>query len=826
MKVNGLTFNPRGRAGQYTILIDTAARTITLRDIQMRMGSIVLYQGDLEFPVPAEETFTLASIDTDTKSKSDEPPADSEAALDLKGDDDAQAAGLPIRGTAKLELSKGKALLTASVELPKAFTDAEGRGLTGELRISSDNANGFKLAGAKIAAPLAYVGKVELQNLSVAFIGDGDGAVSETCNLPSGGLRWEGKAETLVFPAPGKPKITNVGFGLADGAFAHAEGTLVPGGDGAELGAGIRVTKLSVSLCAGPPVRIEGRAGLTALPGADGKPRLIIPDAGLIYTGPDQGKSWTIRAETPQAKIAGDIPITFDDLFLQVGGNGAVDFGGKVRFSVPLKGSAGPVSLDAKVDVEASAKGFVEGSRYNVELAAKGCFAGSFEVSPAPKVSFDEICPQVEGLISSTGFAVCGALTVKGKSIGRVGAGKAWDGDLRFMSGSCDLGPWRVARELPEPPAEEVPPTTPEGAAARRSAAGERRFSIPAGARNVLVALRGDRIPPRVELVGPNGERIPTPVDPGRTARTDHSVAFTNRALATTYVGLSAPRAGTWTARPAGTAADGAVQRIAVAPLLAPARISGRLTGHGRGVHTLTVRATARPGQRITLLERGTGVARASSARCASAEARSASGPRRARPAAAPSRHSSTRTASRASGAPSRPSSPSVRRRRPGRPRSASRGRRRRSPSVGRPPRAPRATGSASRRPTVAPACSSVMAAAARCGFRCPTARSTSRSASSDCAPTTPPAVPPRPARLAAAPPRPTGVTDESSRPPPNHPIPHDPQVPALHRPGARVRAHPQRRRASARRRCAERDARRAIRHAHDVDRQLDVRRR
>lgn len=621
VKVNGLTFNPRGKPGYATVVIDTATRVIQIRDVQMRMGSIVLFQGDLEFTVPAEETFTLASINTDTKSKDGEAPegGDSEAALDLTGDDDAQAAGLPIRGTAKLELSKGTAILTASIELPKVFTDAEGNGLTGQIKVTSSNEQGFKLAGARVTAPLAFLGKVEVQNLAVSFVGDGDGKISETCNLPTGGLRWEGSASVIVFPAPGKPQLTDVGFGLADGKFAHAEATLRPSGDGAELGAGVKVTKLGVSICAGPPVRLEGRAGITALPGSDGKPRLVIPDAGLIYTGATEKRPWTIRAEAPEAKIAaGDVPITFKDLYLQVAGNGAVDFGGGVKFTIPLKGTAGPASLDASVAVEATAKGFVEGSRYSAELTAKGCFSGSVEIGPVPKINFTDVCPQIEGVVSSTGFAVCGALTVKDKSIGRVGAGKNWDGDLKFMGSSCDVGPWKVARELPAP--DEVPPvvdepgaTTPDadGTAARASrlaaAAPGRRFAITKGSRNVLIALRGDgTTPPRVTLVGPDGQRVPTPASPDDTARTDRSVAFTNRALATTYVGLRAPQAGTWTAIPAGDA--GAVRSIEVAPMLAPVRVRGTIAGHGRR-RTVRLHASTRRGQRITLIERGTGVA-------------------------------------------------------------------------------------------------------------------------------------------------------------------------------------------------------------------------
>lgn len=626
VKVNGVTFTPRRENGDHaTVTIDVAKRKINVIDAQLRVGSIVLFKGDLEFGIPEADTFVLAEFDTDTKSKKDAPKSDSEAALDLPGDDDAQAAGLPLRGTAKLELSKGIAILTAGIELPKVFTDAEGKGITGTVKVTSDNTHGLRLAEARVTAPLAMIGKVEFQNLSVAFLGDGEASTSKTCNLPTPGLKWEGSASVVVMPAPGRPELKNVELGLADGKFSHASATLYPPVGGAELGAGVKVTKLQVSLCAGPPVKLEGRAGLTALPGSDGKPRLEIPDAGLIYTGAHEKKPWTIRAEAPVAKIGGDIPITFSDLFLQISGNGAVDFGGAVKFSVPIKGSAGPVSLDASVNVEAKAEGFVEGSRYSVSLDAKGCFNGSFKIDPAPSVGIPDICTGIEGVVSSKGFAVCGSLKVGDKNIGRVGAGKEWDKSLEFFGKSCDVGPYKEQRQV-EPPAEEETPETPEDdrpvgdtpvdpaqpaslRAQRAAAVGGGRFTVPAGSRGVLVAVRGTggKVP-HVTLHGPAGERVPTPADASGSAKTDRSTAFANVATATVYVALRSPKAGEWTAVPvAGSAAD--VDGVDVAPLLAPVKVTGSV-GRARGkTRTVAIKAARRPGQRITLLERGTGVA-------------------------------------------------------------------------------------------------------------------------------------------------------------------------------------------------------------------------
>lgn len=599
VKLNGITFNPRRAAGQAaTVSIDTVNRTITFPEIQLRMGSIVLYQGDLEFRVPEADSFVLANIDLETKRKLGQGTGDGEAALDLEGDDDAQAAGFPLKGMAKLELTKGQAILTASIELPAVFTDAEGRGLTGFVQITSDNAHGVRLDKARVTAPLAYLGSVEVQNLSVAFVGAnaGTGSATPTCNTPSPGLRWEGSASVIVLPTADKTQLTDAAFGFADGRFSHASATWNPGGSGADLGGGVKLTKLGVSICAGPPLKLMGRAGITAMPGKDGKPRLEIPDAGLIFTGAHEGKPWTIRAEAPEAKLGGDIPFAFKDLFVEVSAAGAVDFGGGVHFEVPLKGKGDAVELDAAVAVDATAKGFIEGPRFNVELKATGCFNGTFKISDAPSVPFSNVCPGIEGLVSSTGFAVCGSLKVGSTDIGRIGAGKRWDGDLQFMTKACDIGPWRVSR--PEA----------SGARASRLALGDRSVEIPGGKRGVLVAFRGVETAPQVALRAPGGETVvTTSADADGAVTTPSATAFTNVAAKTTYVALKSPSGGTWTATPV---RDGdAIAEASAAAMLARAKVRASVSGRGAN-RTLRFDVGRRAGQTVRFVERGAGVGR------------------------------------------------------------------------------------------------------------------------------------------------------------------------------------------------------------------------
>jgi hypothetical protein len=572
IKLNGTTVVPLDARG---IELDVTQRQISAGEVQLRMGAVVLYQGPSfgTWKVPEGDRVTLASIDLHTHSRVDAPPDDSEAARDLGGSDNADVGGLPLTGSAKLELlTGGKTLLSATVELPKVFTDAEGHGLTGSVQLEADNVNGLHLSGAQIQAPLVMVGKVEIHNFYLDYAGVANNDSRSTCNQKSPGLRWEGGAEKVVLPTPDRLTIEQVGFGLADGQFNYAKGTVNWAAPGTSIGAGIRVQKISISLCAGPPVKVEGRIGLTAL---DGK--LKLPDGGLIFTA---GDPWTLRAEAPEATLTTDRDYTFKNLFVQYSSSGAVDFGGDLSFAVDVKGPVPLGSLDAALQVDAHAAGFIEGSRYNADLSATGCFAGKFTVGSALPLPFDGLCSTVAGVVSSDGVAVCGSLKVGDKDIGSIGAGYHWGGSVQFMAGTCDLGPWRVSK-------------------ASASAAGPKVVEVPGG-RGALIAVRGVSGPPQVTLHGPHGEVLETPADTNEAVRAEHAVAFANRGMKTTYVVLADPVAGRWR-----VTGDG-IAEVRTAPVRPQPRVSATLRNH-----RLTYRVAAVKGQRVTFEEHGRGVSRA-----------------------------------------------------------------------------------------------------------------------------------------------------------------------------------------------------------------------
>ena len=103
-----------------------------------------------------------------------------------------------------------------------------------------------------------------------------------------------------MLPTPDKLTVESVGLGFADGEFSYAKGSLNCGRRGqVDRRRHPRAEDLDLGL-RGRAGEVEGRIGLTALPGDDGKLRLTIPNAGLLFKG---GDPWSLRAEAPTATL-------------------------------------------------------------------------------------------------------------------------------------------------------------------------------------------------------------------------------------------------------------------------------------------------------------------------------------------------------------------------------------------------------------------------------------------------------------------------------------------------------------------------------------------
>jgi hypothetical protein len=581
VKVNGITINAyRGQK----LEIDPAARRLYFSKAQLRIAGIVLYAGEIQWTVPEGDRITLATLDLSTHSKVGEAPKDSEAALDLQGDDSADVQGFPLTGTAKLELAKGgKSILTGTVELPKVLTDAEGHGITGSVSLTADNATGLHLSAIAVKAPLAFIGKVEIHNFFATYNGERNNDAKPSCNQGSPGLKWEGGAEKVVLPTPDRLEITSVGLGFADRGFNYAKGVLTAADPGASIGAGIRVQKIDISVCAGPPAKVEGRIALTALPGDKG-PALKIPNAGVAYQdGAKPEDPWTLRVEAPEAELNLGKALKFKDVHVGYSSAGAVDFGGRVNFSLGLKGPVPGGDLDAAVTVDAGVSGWITSNRFNADFDARGCFAGKLTIADTLPIPFSDICPIVKGVVSTSGMAVCGGLSFKGKDVGYVGVGYKWGGELKAFAGACDLRPWR----------------TEKPAAGAAAAGGAKSVRLDGGQRGVLLAVKGVGHAPQVALHGPGGAVIRTPADSNEALKTDRALAWTNAGTDTTYVLLMHPRGGRW------TIAGDPIADVRTAGMRPAPEVSATLRGH-----VLRYRVAAVKGQRVSFEERGRGVSR------------------------------------------------------------------------------------------------------------------------------------------------------------------------------------------------------------------------
>jgi hypothetical protein len=580
VRMNGITFNPvAGRSLRF----NPERRSISLGPIQLRVGPLVLYQGELAWTVPEGDEVVLARIDLETHTMTDGPAVpDTEAALDLEGDDGANAWGLEMKGEVVLSLTKGRTQLRGTVELPRVLKDAEGRGLTGEIVVSADNDHGIQLDSVMVTAPTARVGDIELHNLWVMFAGRNANVATPTCNEESPGLRWEGGADVVRMPtAPEQLELRDVGFGFADGRFNHAEAHLERDDEGLPIAGGVRVQKAAISLCAGPPLRAEGRISLTALPDEDGRPRLTVPDAGVLFQG---GDPWSLRAEVPKAQLDLGVPMRFSDLSLSYTSTGAIAFHGQLELSLGtrLRGTGDhlAVSLATRVD------GFIEGSRFNARFGAHACFHGQITVGvPVP---LPGVCTEVDAVVSSAGIAICGDLVLPGVAqLVRVGIGHSWGGPVELMGDGCDVTEWHVI-------------ASSAGAAA--STAG-RSITLPGNARGVLVAVRGVAGPPRVVLRGPRGEVVRASGDarPGERA-----LGLAGRDGRTTYIALGRPAGGRWIVEPE---PGSVIERIATARVRRAPSVSATVRGRGRN-RVLRYRVARARGQVVTFVERGRGVAR------------------------------------------------------------------------------------------------------------------------------------------------------------------------------------------------------------------------
>jgi hypothetical protein len=187
--------------------------------------------------------------------------------------------------------------------------------------------------------------------------------------------------------------------------------------------------------------------------------------------------------------------------------------------------------------------------------------------------------------MSSTGGRVCGSILSSDPAVPALPGGfhYAWGGPAVLDYPACggDLGPFLDAK----PGADGL------------------TFSVPRGARSLTVRIEGASDAPAATLVQPGGKTVDTPVPPANGAKAAGVAAVRVPAQRRTFVVVTRPRAGTWSVR--GPRVVAAARALAIAPV----SLGGTVVAHGRR-RDLLYRLSARPGQVVTVFERGGGASR------------------------------------------------------------------------------------------------------------------------------------------------------------------------------------------------------------------------
>ena len=161
-------------------------------------------------------------------------------------------------------------------------------------------------------------------------------------------------------------------------------------------------------------------------------------------------------------------------------------------------------------------------AKFNAEAYVRAC------------VDLVDLCAGARGLISSKGIAVCLHVEVLGGEWSP-GFGYEW-GDVfptPYFTG-CDVGDYR----------EHIVHASVSRLRGRAAQA-QQAIDLPAGLPGAVIVAEGKDAPPKITLVGPNGERITTP-DGMKAVQQKPFLLMKNMAGKVTQIAIGKPAAGRW----------------------------------------------------------------------------------------------------------------------------------------------------------------------------------------------------------------------------------------------------------------------------------------
>jgi hypothetical protein len=532
VRVNGLDLVPKGSG---SVEIDPVHKRIKTKGVDVRAGNIVLDKGSFDWDVPGGTTALTTFSHLEKFHVS--------------------ILGFPVAGEATLTLTDKGARIPAHLELPSIFG-----GVTGDVTLRLENPGGLELEGFKIHVGDAFLGALEVKPLDVVY-SNGQPPI------------FEGKARFLLPPTYGEPGV-NVGFGFLNGKFKHAEGSFP-----AQLALfppWLYLQKIGLALTT-DPLKISGGVLMT------GGPQILGSAAISIDALPESGGGFSFELGKPSIlRLAGSmsvVSVPFAHGFVEYRTNGLLKFGGGLDFTAPL----GVAQIVAGIpEGPPLGPGFVD--------LTDGRFNAPFKGSVCIPAGCGAISIGAEGVLSSSGIAACGELTITPlpKVTVSAGLGYHWGGspDVIADLGGCDVGPYAVSA----------------GGRAHAAQLGT-TVQVKAGLPQENIVVQGSGGAPQITVTAPGGETVSS--TPTGLARSAHMVVYSDPGASRTHVLIGKPPAGAYSiATQAGSVPIAAVRHADGLP--APS-VRARLGGRGYR-RTLRYKIKTIAGQKVRFLERAGGV--------------------------------------------------------------------------------------------------------------------------------------------------------------------------------------------------------------------------
>jgi hypothetical protein len=447
-----------------------------------------------------------------------------------------QLLGLPVLGTITPSLlPSGTSSLPVNVQLPDPLSGIAGGGLTDDLNLTADDAQGLHLSrgSIQIQLPEVDIGPASIDPFSVTY--DADPYVFEGdlgVQLPGGlGLRGHllirngelvDLAGQMSPPSPGIPVagdvfLTRVGFHLHHGA------TCAPA-DQTNFG-------LDASLSGGPSIAgfsllgIDGGATFYLPKGSCNLPaRFRISGTGKLLELPVANIYFELDTPPVVVSFGADLSIGDPDVAaVDASVTGGIDFGDGAFF---LRGQAGVHVL-------------------GYEVASVDAVGGSIGVGACAKL-----------------FPIP-AFSVPPLKILTAGAAYTWDdGHLALMPDDCDVSFLVPSEFQAQAKAADAAPTV----------------RVAPGTKAETFLVYGSQHAPSVTLSGPGGVSISSPTAQQEMVQTDRYVALALDGIHETAITVHRPAAGVWTVTAAGTEPVTEVRGAASVSL-------PRVTAHVRRLH-------------------------------------------------------------------------------------------------------------------------------------------------------------------------------------------------------------------------------------------------